>query len=60
MYEDAECTFEVIKGFFEKLQKGSNSIDLLQIFRDKLVLEFAQEHNFDFVMLGKNGESLAG
>lgn len=44
---------------FKKLPLNSNSQDLLQIFRDKLILAFAHEHNFDFVMSAKNGELLA-
>lgn len=37
------------------MPKSSNSIDLLNIFRDYLILNFAQEKQFDFIMTGKNG-----
>jgi hypothetical protein len=40
-------------------QKNSNTIDLLTLFRNKLILDFAQENKFDYVLLAKNGESLA-
>jgi hypothetical protein len=29
------------------------------LFRNKLILDFAQENKFDYVLLAKNGESLA-
>ncbi len=39
--------------------KAANSIDLLQLFRDKLILDYAKANNFDFILKGLNGESIA-
>lgn len=44
---------------FKCFKRNSNTIDLLHLLRHKLILDFAQEHKFDFVLLAKNGESLA-
>lgn len=39
--------------------KSANTIDLINIFRDRLILKYAKENHYDFVMKGLNGESLA-
>lgn len=40
-------------------KKNTNTIDLLTIFRNKLILDYAKLNQFDFVLSGKNGEALA-
>lgn len=39
--------------------KSANTIDLIDIFRDRLILKYAEENGYDFVVKGINGESLA-
>ena len=39
--------------------KSANTIDLVDIFRDRLILRYAKENGYDFVVKGLNGESLA-
>lgn len=35
--------------------KGANTADLLETFRDRLILNYAKEHQFDFIVKGLNG-----
>ena len=46
---------EKTRGIFEKFPKNANSKDLLELVRDRLILEFASKNNFDFVLKGVNG-----
>ena len=59
IYEEENKTFEEVSKLFKSLKKNSNSIDLLSLFRERLIRKFATENGFDFVLMGKNGESLA-
>lgn len=54
-----EKTFEQVLQLFKKCKKNSNSVDLLVLLREHLIRKFAIENHFDFVLTGKNGESLA-
>ena len=38
---------------------SANSLDLLTIFRDRLILEFARKQGFDHVLKGDNAERIA-
>jgi len=35
--------------------KAANSVDLLEIFRDRLIVKYAKDNKFDFVVKGLNG-----
>ena len=39
--------------------KNANTVDLLNIMRDRLIIKYAQENNYHFVLKGHNGEALA-
>jgi hypothetical protein len=39
--------------------KSANSADLLALFRDKLIVDYARNNGFDFIVKGLNGESIA-
>ena len=39
--------------------KSANTIDLISIFRDRLIQDFAKKNNYDYVLKGSNGEALA-
>lgn len=51
--------FEDVVRLFKMFKKNTNTIDLLTIFRNKLILDYAKSNQFDFVLSGKNGEALA-
>lgn len=40
--------------------KSANTADLLALFRDRLIVNYAKKHGFDFIVKGLNGESIAG
>lgn len=44
-----------MKAVLNLFQKNANSIDLVNVFRDRLILDYAEQHGFDFVMKGLNG-----
>lgn len=35
--------------------KSANTADLLSLFRDRLIVNYAREHNFEFIVKGLNG-----
>jgi hypothetical protein len=35
--------------------KSANSADLLALFRDKLIVDYARKNEFDFIVKGLNG-----
>jgi hypothetical protein len=35
--------------------KAGNSADLLAIFRDRLIVDYARKNGFDFILKGLNG-----
>ncbi len=53
--ENKDNKFEDIVRLFKMFKKNTNTIDLLTIFRNKLILDFAKQNQFDFVLSGKNG-----
>lgn len=48
-----------LKQIFEMFGKSANTVDLINIFRDRLIVNYAKENNYDFIVKGLNGESLA-
>ena len=53
-------SFSDVKQIFSFFNKSANSADLLSVFRDRLIVNYARKHNFDFIVKGLNGESIAG
>ena len=39
--------------------KAGNTADLLTLMRDRLIVDYAKKNNFNFVLKGLNGESIA-
>ena len=39
--------------------KAGNTADLLTLMRDRLIVNYAKKNNFNFVLKGLNGESIA-
>ncbi len=35
--------------------KAANSVDLLEMFRDRLMVNYARDNKFDFIVKGLNG-----
>ncbi len=35
--------------------KAANTADLLALMRDRLIIEYAKKHGFDFIVKGLNG-----
>jgi phosphopantetheine adenylyltransferase len=44
-----------VKEILEMFNKSANTIDLVEIFRDRLILKYAKENHYDFVVKGLNG-----
>ena len=44
-----------VKKLMEMFNKTANTIDLVTILRDRLIQDYAQQHDFHFVMKGLNG-----
>lgn len=40
-------------------EKSANTIDLLNVFRDRLILDYANKNGYQFVLKGLNGQTLA-
>ena len=52
-------SLEDVKKVFGMFNKGANSIDLLNILRDRLLIDFAKKKKYDFILKGFNGETIA-
>ena len=50
---------ENIRELLKQFNNNANTIDLVTVFRDRLIAEYAQKNNYDFVLKGLNGDSLA-
>lgn len=48
-----------MRNIFSMFNKASNSADLLELFRDRLIVDYAKKHKFDFIFKGLNGETIA-
>jgi hypothetical protein len=44
---------------FSMFNKSANSADLLSLFRDRLIVNYAKQNGFNFIVKGLNGESIA-
>ena len=44
-----------LRNILTMFNKSANTIDLISICRDRLILDFAQKNNYDFVLKGSNG-----
>lgn len=48
-----------VQHLLSQFSKGSNTIDLITIFRDRLINKYASENGYDFILKGLNGDTLA-
>lgn len=39
--------------------KAANTVDILNLMKDRLIIEYARNNKFDFIIKGLNGESIA-
>lgn len=53
--DNKDHKFEDVVKLFKLFKKNTNTIDLLTMFRNKLILDYAKLNQFDFVLSGKNG-----
>ena len=53
--EKEGAKLEDVRKLLGMFNKNANTIDLLNILRDRLILKYAQEHNYQFVLKGHNG-----
>mgnify|MGYP001385455754 CR=1 FL=1 len=53
--DNKDHNFEDVVKLFKLFKKNTNTIDLLTMFRNKLILDYAKLNQFDFVLSGKNG-----
>lgn len=56
---EGERTLPHIKELLKQFSNSANTIDLISIFRDRLIIEYAKKHDYHFILKGLNGESLA-
>lgn len=43
----------------KEFPSSANTADLLSVFRDRILLSYAKEHNYNFIIKALNGDSLA-
>ena len=44
-----------VRNILGMFNKSANSIDLINILRDRLIIDFANKNNYEFVLKGSNG-----
>jgi hypothetical protein len=44
-----------VRNLLGMFQKSANTIDILSIFRDRLILDFACKNDYQFILKGLNG-----
>lgn len=49
-----------MRNIFKMFNRSANTADLLEIFRDRLIVDYAKKNGFQFIVKGLNGESIAG
>lgn len=50
---------ENVRDLLRQFGNSANTIDLITVFRDRLIADFATKNGYDFVLKGLNGDSLA-
>ena len=48
-----------VQNLLSQFSKGSNTIDLITIFRDRLINKYATENGYDYILKGLNADNLA-
>jgi tRNA(Ile)-lysidine synthase TilS/MesJ len=56
---EGERSLESMRELLRQFNSNANTIDLITVFRDRLIADFAAKHNYDFVLKGLNADSLA-
>ena len=56
---EGERTLPHIKELLKQFSNSANTVDLITIFRDRLIIDYAKKHDYHFILKGLNGESLA-
>ena len=52
-------SLSAVQNLLSQFSKGSNTIDLITIFRDRLINKYASENGYDYILKGLNGDTLA-
>jgi hypothetical protein len=56
---EGEQSLENVRDLLRQFGNSANTIDLITVFRDRLIADFATKNGYDFVLKGLNGDSLA-
>ena len=57
--KEGERSLGIIRELLKQFNNNANTIDLVTVFRDRLIADYAQKNNYEFVLKGLNGDSLA-
>jgi tRNA(Ile)-lysidine synthase TilS/MesJ len=56
---EGEQGLDNVRELLKQFNNNANTIDLVTVFRDRLIADYAQKNNYDFILKGLNGDSLA-
>jgi len=57
--DEGKRNLEEVKQILGMFNKSGNTLDIVKIFRDRLIVDYAKANNYQIVLKGLNGESLA-
>jgi len=57
--DEGKRNLEEVKQILGMFNKSGNTLDIVKIFRDRLIVDYAKANNYQLVLKGLNGESLA-
>lgn len=52
-------SLSAVQNLLSQFSKSTNTIDIITIFRDRLINKYASENGYDFILKGLNGDTLA-
>jgi hypothetical protein len=52
---EGERSLAHMKDLLKQFGKTANSIDLITIFRDRLIIDYAKKHDYHFILKALNG-----
>lgn len=56
---EGERSLDYVKDLLKQFNNNANTIDLITVFRDRLIADYARKNNFDFVLKALNADTLA-
>jgi tRNA(Ile)-lysidine synthase TilS/MesJ len=51
---EGERNLDNMRNLLKQFANTANTIDLITVFRDRLIADFAKQHNYDFILKGLN------